>query len=114
MRMKKLREQESMNNIKSNMGNKPQETMEGIDMDDQNTEMDQQDKKPKKRRKRNREFMRVTWIFIAMFLALCTYLIYFNIFKAEEINTNSYNTKQNDRKSDIQRGQILSADGEIL
>lgn len=56
----------------------------------------------------------MTWVFISMFLILCGYLVYFNVFKAEEINTNVYNTKQNDRKGDIQRGQILSADGEIL
>ncbi len=88
--------------------------MQGRNIHNLNTDTDRQDKKPKKRRKRNREFMRVTWIFITMFLVLCTYLVYFNVFRAEEINTNSYNTKQNDRKSDIQRGQILSADGEIL
>ncbi|MDO4452867.1 MAG: penicillin-binding transpeptidase domain-containing protein [Eubacteriales bacterium] len=98
-----------MNNIKDNMDSKTQKKT-----DSNATDTHLQGKKIKRMRKRNREFMRVTWIFISMFLILCTYLVYFNVFKAEEINTNTYNTKQNDRKSDIQRGQILAADGEIL
>ena len=84
-----MKEQESMNNIKDNMDSKTQKKT-----DSNATDTRLQGKKTKRLRKRNREFMRVTWIFISMFLILCTYLVYFNVFKAEEINTNTYNTKR--------------------
>lgn len=49
-----------------------------------------------------------------MFLSLAGYLIYFNIEKRDEINSNANNTKQESKQEQIIRGSILSADGEIL
>lgn len=63
---------------------------------------------------RNRELVRVSYIFVFMFLSLAGYLIYFNIEKRDEINSNANNTKQESKQEQIIRGSILSADGEIL
>lgn len=72
------------------------------------------DKAPLPRENRNRELVRVAYIFICMFFMLVGYLVYFNVIKADEINTNSYNTKQDTKEDMIIRGSILSSDGEIL
>lgn len=66
------------------------------------------------RKKRNRELVRVSYLIVAMFLSLAVYLVYFNVYKIDEINSNSYNTKQDSKQEMIIRGSILSADGEIL
>lgn len=66
------------------------------------------------RKWRNRELVRVSYIFVFMFLSLAGYLVYFNIYKADEINSNANNTKQESKQEQIIRGSILSADGEIL
>lgn len=66
------------------------------------------------RKVRNRELVRVSYIFVFLFLSLAAYLSYFNIRKADEINSNVYNTKQESKQEQIIRGSILSADGEIL
>lgn len=58
--------------------------------------------------------MRVSYIFVFMFLSLAGYLVYFNVYKADEINSNANNTKQESKQEQIIRGSILSADGEIL
>ena len=50
------------------------------------------DRAPLPRENRNRELVRVAYIFICMFFMLVGYLVYFNVIKADEINTNSYNT----------------------
>lgn len=66
------------------------------------------------RKKRNRELVRVSYLIVAMFLSLAVYLVYFNVYRIDEINSNSYNTKQDSKQEMIIRGSILSADGEIL
>lgn len=71
-------------------------------------------REPLPKRNRNRELVRVAYIFIGMFVMLVGYLVYFNVIKADEINTNVYNTKQESKEDKIIRGSILSADGEIL
>lgn len=70
--------------------------------------------KVSERKLRNRELVRVSYIFVFMFLSLAGYLIYFNIEKRDEINSNANNTKQESKQEQIIRGSILSADGEIL
>ena len=58
--------------------------------------------------------MRVSYLIVAMFLSLAVYLVYFNVYKIDEINSNSYNTKQDSKQEMIIRGSILLRTGEIL
>ncbi|MBO5371344.1 MAG: penicillin-binding protein 2 [Lachnospiraceae bacterium] len=63
---------------------------------------------------RNREFAVITYCFIGLFLCLMGYFVYFQIEKSEEFINNSYNSRQETFAEQIIRGEIHSADGEIL
>ena len=63
---------------------------------------------------RNTELGIVTYTFVFLFLMLAGYLIYLNVFKAKELNSNMYNTKQDANIDKYIRGPILSADGSVL
>ena len=68
-------------------------------------EADRQDKRrEKKKRARNKEFARVTYIFVALFIAMMGYISYFNVVKSRDIISSPYNKRQDsyadrDRKS---------------
>ena len=65
-------------------------------------------------RKRNTELVIVTYVFGLLFLMLVGYLVYLNIVKRDEINTNVYNTKQDIRSDSVIRGPIVTEDGTVL
>lgn len=69
---------------------------------------------PKDRKGRNREMVKASYFIVFMFLSLGAYLVYFNVIKAESINSNSYNTKQAAMENMVIRGSIYSADGQII
>lgn len=66
------------------------------------------------RKQRNRELVRVSYLFVLMFFSLAAYFVYFQVYRAEDINSNSYNTKQDSFQDQIIRGSIISADGQKL
>lgn len=68
----------------------------------------------KKRRARNREYTFVSWFFVAVFMAMIGYLVYFNVVKSEDFINSPYNTRQDTFSDRVVRGQILSSEGEIL
>lgn len=49
-----------------------------------------------------------------MFLALLTYLLYFNMFEAARISENPYNRRQWDDERFVTRGKIYDSDGLVL
>lgn len=69
---------------------------------------------PRDRKGRNREMVKASYFIVCMFLSLGLYLIYFNVIKADSINSNSYNTKQDAQENMVIRGSIYSADGQII
>lgn len=71
-------------------------------------------KRKKARRPVNREYTIVSYFFVAIFLSLIGYMIYFNTVKREEIISSPYNTRQNQFADRVVRGSILSADGQTL
>ena len=48
----------------------------------------------KKKRARNKEFARVTYIFVALFIAMMGYISYFNVVKSRDIISSPYNKRQ--------------------
>lgn len=62
----------------------------------------------------NKKIIRVLVVISLMFLALITYLLWFNMFKAGEVSTNSYNKRQWESEQSIKRGDIYSSDGVLL
>ncbi len=66
------------------------------------------------RKRRNRQLVRVSYLFVCMFLSLAGYLMYFNIQKREDINSNAKNTKQESKEDQIIRGAIFPPTGKSL
>ncbi len=68
----------------------------------------------KKKNNGNREFVLVTYFFVAIFVALILYICFFQFFRAETVINNSYNKRQNLFSATVTRGSIYSADGKVL
>ncbi|HIZ23681.1 MAG TPA: penicillin-binding protein 2 [Candidatus Blautia faecigallinarum] len=68
----------------------------------------------KKRRSKNREYIFVSYFFVLVFAGLIAYLIYFNGVRSEDFINSPYNTRQDTFSDRVVRGEIHSADGEVL
>lgn len=62
----------------------------------------------------NKKIIRVLVVVCVMFLSLVTYLLYFNMFEAEEVATNPYNKRQWEDEKFVKRGTIYDRDGVVL
>lgn len=67
-----------------------------------------------KGKRRNTEMIVISYVFIALFLSLAAYLIWFNIARRTGINKNVNNTKQEAVSTNVIRGSILTENGEQL
>lgn len=67
-----------------------------------------------KERVQNKEFARVTYFFVALFIALMVYLVYFTIIKAKLVVNSPYNQRQEIYASSVIRGKILDRNGNVL
>ncbi|MCU6761297.1 penicillin-binding transpeptidase domain-containing protein [Brotonthovivens ammoniilytica] len=63
---------------------------------------------------RNQEFAIITYLFLAIFLILIGYFIYFQVFKSEDVISSPYNSRANLYAEHVIRGDILSSDGKVL
>ena len=70
--------------------------------------------KEKKHRSKNREFTIISYFFVAIFVSLIGYLVYFTVFRSEDFINSPYNTRQDSFADQVVRGQILSSDGQVL
>ena len=61
-----------------------------------------------------RDSARVTYIFVALFLVLMGYIIYFNLEKSQDIINSSYNPRLDSMADRVVRGKILDKDGNVL
>ncbi len=68
----------------------------------------------KEKVKFNHEIMVITYVFIAVFLLMIGYLVYFTIFQSNEVINNSYNKRQDLLEKRVLRGSILADDGTVL
>ena len=57
----------------------------------------------------NKRIIRVLIAISLLFLALVTYLLWFNMFRAKDVYTNSYNKRQWESEQQVQRGEIYSS-----
>lgn len=71
-------------------------------------------KKKKAKRARNKEFARVTYVFVALFLVMLGYITYFQVKKSQEVIRSPYNARQNSNEKQITRGKILDKNGNVL
>lgn len=67
-------------------------------------------------RKKNggKEYVFVSYLFVAIFVSLIGYMVYFNTVMKDEVLNSPYNKRQNSAAEHIVRGDIRSADGEVL
>ncbi|SHI33797.1 peptidoglycan D,D-transpeptidase FtsI family protein [Parasporobacterium paucivorans] len=69
----------------------------------------------KKRKKNpNNEIMKITYVFIALFVAMIGYFVYFMVFQSRDVINNSYNKRQDSFTEKIVRGTIYASGGEEL
>ena len=73
-------------------------------------------KRKKKQTKvaKNKEFLVIMYLFLALFLGLMAYFVYFQVYKSESFINSPYNSLQDLFSERVVRGDILSSDGEIL
>ncbi len=64
--------------------------------------------------RRNREFAIVTYVFLALFLCMTGYFVYFVAIESEDFINNPYNARLATMADQVVRGDILSNDGTIL
>ena len=78
-------------------------------------EADQKDrKKAREKRARNKEFARVTYIFVALFLGMMGYIAYFQAARSEEFIQSPYNARKDSYADRVVRGDILDSQGRVL
>ena len=81
------------------------------------TEPERPKQKRKSRRSRrslNKEFARVTYFFVILFLALMGYLVYFNVVRAKTVVNNPHNERQDNFAEQVVRGAITDRNGNVL
>ena len=69
---------------------------------------------PKKNKSHNANIMRMSYIFVVLFMFLIAYFLYFVIVQGPQVITSPYNKRQNSEAEKIERGKILSANDKIL
>lgn len=62
----------------------------------------------------NKEFAKVTYLFVALFLAMMGYLVYFNAVQSKDIINSSYNVRLDSMADRVVRGKILDKNGNVL
>ncbi|MDD3339981.1 MAG: penicillin-binding transpeptidase domain-containing protein [Lachnospiraceae bacterium] len=68
----------------------------------------------KERRAKGKEYVIVSYLFVAIFLSLIGYLVYFNVVLKDDILASPYNKRQDSASERVVRGDIKSLDGETL
>ena len=76
------------------------------------TEEDAENRKP--RHTLNVETQVITYVFLALFLALVAYFIYFMAFKSEDFINNPANPRVKGFEKLVVRGEIKASDGTVL
>ena len=71
-------------------------------------------RKSRKRKKQNRQILTVTYLFVAVFLAMMGYTCYYAITNQQELINNSYNGRQELLTAQNTRGNIYASGGQIL
>lgn len=80
-----------------------------------NIEPIQEAEKPvRKKVTSNREFAKVTYLFVTLFLVLMGYIVYFTAVRSKDIINSSYNVRLDSMADRVVRGKILDKDGNIL
>lgn len=73
------------------------------------------EKKLKKNKKsKNEEMLYVTYVFLGVFICMIGYFLYFQTIVSSDVITSPYNKRQDTFADRVIRGNIVTADGEII
>ncbi|MGE5631579.1 MAG: peptidoglycan D,D-transpeptidase FtsI family protein [Caulobacteraceae bacterium] len=56
----------------------------------------------------------IKYAYLTLFMLVCLYLLYFNIFESRAISSNSYNRRLRETSTNVIRGSIQDRNGEVL
>lgn len=73
-----------------------------------------QNRKQKRNKNPNKEFAIVTYVFLALFIGMTGYFIYFVQFESDDFINNPYNARLETLEDHTIRGDILANDGTVL
>ena len=62
----------------------------------------------------NKRIIRALVVICLLFLSLMTYLVWFNMFQADEVASSPYNKRQWEDERYVKRGNIYSSEGNLL
>ena len=96
-----------------------QEKREITDIEDLNdapltSEAEKKKARKEKKRKRNRESLVISYVFFALFVALCINICKYVAVDSEEVSDNSFNARMAALEEDMVRGNIVADDGTVL
>ena len=69
---------------------------------------------PKQKKTSNKELVRLTYLFVGVFLAMMGYLVYFNVVQSKDIINSPYNVRLDSMADRVVRGKILDKNGNVL
>ena len=93
---------------------KRQEQQRELSRKDRKEVKRQEKRLARKKRARNKEFARVTYLFVALFIAMMGYMAYFNVAESQEVIRSPYNKRQDSFADRVIRGKILDHSGNVL
>ena len=82
-----------------------------IDLNEKN---EKRSDKKKNRKPKNQEMLYVAYIFVGIFVCMIGYFVYFQTMVSSNVITSPYNKRQDTFADRVIRGDIRSADGEVL
>ena len=68
----------------------------------------------KKRNNTNNQILKISYIFVGIFLCMIVYFSYFQIYEGQEVINNTYNKRQDVFENITIRGKIITEDGKVL
>lgn len=68
----------------------------------------------RKKRAVNKEFARVTYIFVGLFLIMMGYIAHFNVVKSQDVIRDPHNARLDSLADRVVRGKILDRNGKVL
>lgn len=85
-----------------------------MNFEEQEERPKERQKRPKKKQSNNKEFTRVTYFFVALFLVMMGYIVHFNAVRSKEMINNPHNVRLNSMSDRVVRGSILDDSGNVL
>lgn len=73
-----------------------------------------EEQKEENNRIKNKPIIVITYVMITFYMCLMAYVIYFMQFKAETVIANSRNIRQDSFSDVVERGDIITSDGEVI